>query len=152
MTSACRPTHHSTEKQQGTDHGFPQDFFFCKASLFLPTSKLRHQSCTRFSGPLGRCRATQGLAEKRRALSEPRSGELRSPRQGRVAQGTGRSPAPTRGRLLLWLLSSWRNKKKVRPRVRRGILGPHTRFPLHLDIPNGYTYDYGMTMRFLQHP
>ncbi len=42
----------------------------------------------RFAGPLGRRRATQALAEKGRALSEPRSGELRSPRQRRVAQGT----------------------------------------------------------------
>ncbi len=42
----------------------------------------------RFSGPLGRRRATQALADKGRALSEGQSPELRSPRQGRVAQGT----------------------------------------------------------------
>ena len=42
----------------------------------------------RFSGPLGRRRATQALADKGRALSEGRSPELRSPRQRRVAQGT----------------------------------------------------------------
>ena len=42
-----------------------------------------------FSGPLGMCRATQGMAEQGRALSEGRSPELRSPRQLRVAQGTG---------------------------------------------------------------
>ena len=43
----------------------------------------------RFSGPFGRCRATQGLAEKGRGLFEGRSPEFRSPRQSRVAQGTG---------------------------------------------------------------
>jgi len=42
----------------------------------------------RFAGPLGRRRATQALADKGRALSEGQSPELRSPRQGRVAQGT----------------------------------------------------------------
>jgi len=42
-----------------------------------------------FAGPLERCRATQGLAEKGRGLSEGRSPEFRSPRQSRVAQGTG---------------------------------------------------------------
>ena len=42
----------------------------------------------RFSGPLGRRRATQALADKGRALSEGQSPELRSPRQRRVAQGT----------------------------------------------------------------
>jgi hypothetical protein len=43
----------------------------------------------RFSGPLERCRATQGFADKGRALSEGQSPELRSPRESRVAQGTG---------------------------------------------------------------
>jgi len=42
----------------------------------------------RFAGPLGRRRATQALADKGRALFEGQSPELRSPRQGRVAQGT----------------------------------------------------------------
>jgi hypothetical protein len=42
-----------------------------------------------FVGPLERCRATQGLAEKGRGLSEARRAEFRSPRQSRVAQGTG---------------------------------------------------------------
>ncbi len=42
----------------------------------------------RFSRPLGRGRATQGLAEKGRGLSEARRAEFRSPRQVRVAQGT----------------------------------------------------------------
>ena len=42
-----------------------------------------------FTGPLERCRATQGLAEKGRGLFEGRSPEFRSPRQLRVAQGTG---------------------------------------------------------------
>ena len=75
----------------------------------------------------GRRRATQGLAEKGRGLSEARRAEFRSPRQGRVAQGTGRSPAPTRGRLLLCLLSSWRSKKKVMSRVRRETPPPSTK-------------------------
>jgi hypothetical protein len=74
----------------------------------------------RCSGPLERRRATQALAEKGRGLSEGRSPEFRSPRQRRVAQGSPRSGPPTQGRLLLWLLSSWRSKKKVCPRVRRG--------------------------------
>ena len=42
-----------------------------------------------FTGPLGRCRATQGFAEKGRGLSEGQRPEFRSPRQSRVAQGTG---------------------------------------------------------------
>jgi hypothetical protein len=42
----------------------------------------------RFTGPLERCRATQGLAEKGRGLSEGQRPEFRSPRQSRVAQGT----------------------------------------------------------------
>jgi hypothetical protein len=51
--------------------------------------KERHAfSSDRFAGPLGRRRATQGLADKGRALSEGQSPELRSPRQDRVAQGT----------------------------------------------------------------
>ena len=52
-----------------------------------------------FTGPLERRRATQVLADKGRGLSEARRAEFRSPRQHRVAQGTGRSPAPTQGRL-----------------------------------------------------
>ncbi len=59
-----------------------------------------HSAPGRLSGPLGRCRATQKLAEKGRGLSEARRAEFRSPRQFRVAQGTGRSPAPYGGRLL----------------------------------------------------
>ena len=67
----------------------------------------------RLAGPLGRRRATQGLAEKGRALSEGQSPELRSPRQHRVAQGTGRSPAPTQGCLFLWLLSFGQAKEST---------------------------------------
>jgi len=59
----------------------------------------------RFTGPLGRRRATQGFAEKGRALFEGRRPELRSPRETRVAQGTRRSRAPTQGWPFLWLLS-----------------------------------------------
>lgn len=71
-----------------------------------------------FSTPRGKRRATQGLAEQGRGLSEGRSPEFRSPRQDRVAQGTGRSPAPTPGRLFFanFLLAT---QKKVRSRVRR---------------------------------
>jgi hypothetical protein len=84
--------------------------------------------CGGFAGPLGRRRATQALAEKGRGLSEPRSGEFRSalndaqhreevplgcPRQRRVAQGTGRSPAPTQGWPFLWLLSFAHTKEST---------------------------------------
>jgi hypothetical protein len=80
----------------------------------------RPQHHHRFTGPLGRCRATQALADQGRGLSEPRSGEFRSPRQRRVAQGTRQSRAPTQGRLFFayFLLAT---QKKVMPRVRRGI-------------------------------
>jgi hypothetical protein len=57
----------------------------------------RPQHHHRFTGPLGRCRATQGFAEKGRALFEGRRPELRSPRETRVAQGTRQSRAPTQG-------------------------------------------------------
>jgi len=54
------------------------------------SKSFQHRFSTgRFSGPLGRCRATQGFADKGRALFEGRSPELRSPRESRVAQGTG---------------------------------------------------------------
>ncbi len=54
------------------------------------SKSLQHLFSTgRFSGPLERCRATQGFADKGRALSEGQSPELRSPRESRVAQGTG---------------------------------------------------------------
>ena len=68
--------------------------------------------------PRGRCRATQVLAEKGRGLSEARRAEFRSPRKRRVAQGTGRSPAPTPGRLLFayFFLAK---QEKVMSRVRR---------------------------------
>jgi len=64
-------------------------------------------------GPLERRRATQALAEKGRGLSEGRSPEFRSPRQHRVAQGTGRSPAPTQGWPFLWLLSFGHTKEST---------------------------------------
>jgi len=77
------------------------------------------QPSIRFTGPLERRRATQAGAGKGRALSEPRSGELRSPRASRVAQGTGRSPAPTQGCLFLWLLSFWQQKESMSAGQRR---------------------------------
>jgi len=76
-------------------------------------------SSARFSGPLGRRRATQALADKGRALSEGQSPELRSPRQRRVAQGTRAAGRRPRGGLLFgyFFLAT---QEKVRPRVRRG--------------------------------
>ncbi|MPM65206.1 hypothetical protein SDC9_112099 [bioreactor metagenome] len=76
---------------------FPRPFSVARRSTWGPqkASLLNgqglnhsHLSSDRFSGPLGRCRATQALADKGRALSEGQSPELRSPRQRRVAQGT----------------------------------------------------------------
>ena len=64
----------------------------------------RPQSSFRFTGPLGRCRATQGFADKGRALSEGQSPELRSPREARVAQGT-RAAGTDPGSPFLCLLS-----------------------------------------------
>jgi hypothetical protein len=69
--------------------------------------------CGWFFGPLGRCRATQALAEKGRGLFEGRSPEFRSPRQRRVAQGTPRSGAPTQGWPFLWLLSFGHTKEST---------------------------------------
>jgi hypothetical protein len=76
---------------------FPRPFSVARRSTWGPqkASLLNGQGLNlecfrsaRFAGPLGRRRATQALAEKGRALSEGQSPELRSPRQGRVAQGT----------------------------------------------------------------
>jgi hypothetical protein len=66
-------------------------------------------------GPLERRRATQALAEKGRGLSEARRAEFRSPRQRRVVQGTGRSPAPTQGSPFLCLLSFGEAKESKTP-------------------------------------
>ena len=68
-----------------------------------------------FTGPLGRCRATQGLAEKGRGLSEGRSPEFRSPRQSRVAQGTGAAGTDP-GSPFLCLLSFGEAKESKTPR------------------------------------
>ncbi len=65
-------------------------------------------------GPLGRCRATEKLAEKGRGLFEGRRPEFRSPRQFRVAQGTGRSPAPNGGRLFFGDFLLAKQKKVTR--------------------------------------
>ena len=76
---------------------FPRPFSVARRSTWGPrkASLLNGQGLNlgcfrsaRFSGPLGRRRATQALADKGRALSEGQSPELRSPRQRRVAQGT----------------------------------------------------------------
>ncbi len=64
-----------------------------------------------FVGPLGRCRATQGLAEKGRGLFEAQRAEFRSPRQQRVAQGTpegGTDPGVTFSLATFF----WANKRK----------------------------------------
>ncbi len=76
------------------------------------SKRTRHPlSPQEFSGPLGRCRATQGFAEKGRALSEGRRPELRSPREVRVAQGTG--AAGTDPGVAFFLATfSWPHKKK----------------------------------------
>ena len=67
-----------------------------------------------FSGPLGRCRATEKLADKGRGLFEGRRPEFRSPRQFRVAQGTGQSPAPYGGRLFFGDFLLAKQKKVTR--------------------------------------
>ncbi len=91
------------------------------------------QSPVGVNSPRGRCRATQVLAEKGRGLSEARRAEFRSalsdaqhreevllgcPRPDRVAQGIGRSPASTSGRLLFayFFLAK---QEKVMSRIRR---------------------------------
>jgi hypothetical protein len=69
----------------------------------------------RFAGPLERCRATQGLAEKGRGLFEAHRAEFRSPRQSRVAQGPG-AAGTERGSPFLCLLSFGEAKESERPR------------------------------------
>ena len=69
---------------------------------------------SRFTGPLERCRATQGLAEKGRGLSEGRRAEFRSPRQSRVAQGT-RAAGTDPGSPFLCLLSFGEAKESKAP-------------------------------------
>ena len=91
-----------------------KNIFHCgrpQKSLFLLSPVMSR----RFSGPLERRRATQGLAERGRALSEGRSPELRSPRQDRVAQGTPRSGAPTQGRLFFAYFLLAKQKKVMSP-------------------------------------
>ncbi len=67
-----------------------------------------------FAGTLERCRATQGLAEKGRGLFEGRSPEFRSPRQSRVAQGTG-TAGTDQGRLLFAYFFLAKQEKVRRP-------------------------------------
>ncbi len=100
---------------------FPRPFSVARRSTWGPRKPAVYdglrlkERCTfssdRFTGPLGRRRATQGLADKGRALSEPRSGELRSPRQDRVAQGT-RAAGADLGVAFFLATFSWPNKKK----------------------------------------
>jgi hypothetical protein len=80
-------------------------------SPFRSSEKPQKPDC--FPGPLGRCRATQALAEKGRGLSEGHSPEFRSPRQRRVAQGTPRSGAPTQGWPSFWLLFLGHTRKST---------------------------------------
>ncbi len=72
-----------------------------------------------FTGPLGRRRATQGLAEKGRGLSEGRRPEFRSPRQSRVAQGTGEAGADpgSPSSLLTFFLAT---QEESKTRLKRG--------------------------------
>ena len=81
----------------------------------LRSNRLWELSYGWFSGPLGRCRATQALAEKGRGLSEGRSPEFRSPRQRRVAQGTGVAGTDP-GSPFLCLLSFGEAKESETPR------------------------------------
>jgi len=82
---------------------FPVD----RNSLFFCSPVVPH----RLSGPHVARRATQALAEKGRGLFEGRSPEFRSPRQWRVAQGTGVAGADP-GVAFFLLTFSWRSKKK----------------------------------------
>ena len=67
-------------------------------------------SMDRFTGPLERCRATQGLAEKGRGLSE---GEARVPQPPPVPSSAGNRRSRHRPRVAFFLLTfSWRSKKK----------------------------------------
>ena len=116
---ACVARRLSRGPQASTLNGLQPSIEFRGAPHFSPNFRVHRKTPIGFPISPGRRRATQGLAEKGRGLFEARRAEFRSPRQDRVAQGTGRSPAPTRGRLLLCLLSFWRSKKKVMSRVRR---------------------------------
>ena len=115
----CSAPSKGTRKASRHDDRRPQKVRCCGAL----TKKAKNQAvpCQNPVGvnsPRGRCRATQVLAEKGRGLSEAHRAEFRSPRQRRVAQGTGRSPAPTPGRLLFayFFLAK---QEKVMSRVRR---------------------------------
>ena len=89
-----------------------------------------------FPGPLGGAEQRRSAGGFRRALSEGQSPELRSRPVLRVAQGTGHSPAPTRGWPFLSLLSFGHTKEstpaakaeysasKNHPRVRRQSQSP----------------------------
>jgi len=79
-----------------------------------PNSPRQALSTGWFSGPLGRCRATQGFADKGRALFEGQSPELRSPREVRVAQGTGAAGTDP-GSPFLCLLSFGEAKESEAP-------------------------------------
>ncbi len=90
-----------------------RDFICCGRPRKTAIFPRRPQRPHRFTGPLERCRATQGFADKGRALSEGRSPQLRSPRETRVAQGTRQSRAPTQGWPFLWLLSFGHTKEST---------------------------------------
>ena len=77
-----------------------------------------------FPGPLRGAEQRRKAGGLRRGLSEGRSPEFRSRPAFRVAQGTGRSPAPTQGWLFLWLLSLGHTKEstlanKAKPQANR---------------------------------
>jgi hypothetical protein len=56
--------------------------------------------------------------------------ELRSPRGGRVAQGTGQRPAPTQGSPFLWLLSFGEAKESTPARQAESALSDKSTNPL----------------------
>src|SRR5574343_998122 len=98
----------------------------------MPKNEIPQLDHGGFAGPLERRRATQVLAEKGRGLSEGRRPEFRSPRQHRVAQGTGRSPAPTQGRLFFAYLS-FGEAKESKTRLKRGKHSPRKGTPHHTE-------------------
>jgi hypothetical protein len=83
-----------------------------------------------FPGPLRGAEQRRSAGGSRLALSEPQA-SLASRPAFRVAQGTGRSPAPTQGWPFLWLLSFGHTKEstpasKAEPQANRSRKGgPH---------------------------
>ena len=97
----CSASHKGPEKRHGTTSSL----------LFQTLCGVGWLGARGFSPSRRQRRATEALAEKGRGLSEGRSPEFRSPRQRRVAQGTG--AAGTDPRVAFFLATfSWPSKKK----------------------------------------